>query len=353
MATPVAVTMTVMMRVVLFRHNSVRHPGTISVNNSGPKLTHFECHVTHFRIMTKSGYKKFAFSLLLYTVIVILWGAWVRISHSGDGCGDTWPLCHGQLIPEAQRGKTWVEYAHRLMSGIYGFMVIYFWWVARKLYPAGHFARKAALATLIFMITEALLGAKLVLFKLVTTNDTPYRAFVMGLHQMNSFMLTGAVALTFAAATLSEALPTPTASYKKYKYLPWLIVAIGITGAWAALSNSLFPADNIMDGFFADFSTQSHFLIRLRGLHPLLAVLGAGSLALFFWMKAQTAETTLVQKKSMQMSMLLVVGIFFGMATLLLHAPVWMKITHLTLAQTIWVVLLQWIFFARRGFAQD
>ncbi|MDG0816351.1 COX15/CtaA family protein [Bdellovibrio svalbardensis] len=297
--------------------------------------------------MTKSGYKKFAFSLLIYTLLVILWGAWVRISHSGDGCGDTWPLCHGQLIPEAQRGKTWVEYAHRLMSGIYGFVVIYFWWAARKLYPVGHFARKAALATLIFMITEALLGAKLVLFKLVTTNDTPYRAFVMALHQMNSFMLTGAVALTYAGATLHADLPAPSSQDRKYKYLPWVIVLLGITGAWASLSNSLFPTENLYDGFLADFSTQSHFLVRLRGLHPLLAVIGAGSLAFFFWMKAQISDNALLQKKSLQMSLLLIVGILFGMATLLLHAPTWMKIGHLTLAHTIWVILLQWVFFVR------
>ncbi len=297
--------------------------------------------------MTRTQYKKLAFGLLVYTILVILWGAWVRISHSGDGCGDTWPLCHGQLIPEAQRGKTWVEYGHRLMSGIYGFVVIYFFWIARKIYPVGHFARKAAVATLIFMITEALLGAKLVLFKLVTTNDTPYRAFVMALHQVNSFMLTGAVALAYASAALSDTTPTPLANYKKYKLLPWIIVILGTTGAWAALSNSLFPTDNILEGLFADLSSESHYLIRLRGLHPVLAVLGAGGLALFFWLKAQTTENALLQKKSVQMTVVLIVQILFGMSTLLFHAPTWMKITHLCLAQVIWVVLLQWVFFIR------
>ncbi|MEK2645691.1 COX15/CtaA family protein [Bdellovibrio sp. BCCA] len=297
--------------------------------------------------MTKPQYKKLAFSLLIYTLLVILWGAWVRISHSGDGCGDTWPLCHGQLIPEAQRGKTWVEYAHRLMSGIYGFVVIYFWWVARKVYPKGHFVRKAALATLIFMITEALLGAKLVLFKLVTTNDTPYRAFVMALHQVNSFMLTGAAALAFAGATITKDLPPPNKEDRRYRLLPWIIVVIGITGAWASLSNSLFPTENLLEGFFADFSTESHFLVRLRGLHPLFALLGGGSLALFFWVKAQTAESLLLERRSYQMSLALVTAIIFGIMTLILHAPVWMKIVHLALAHTIWVILLQWVFFAR------
>ncbi|UXR63354.1 COX15/CtaA family protein [Bdellovibrio bacteriovorus] len=296
--------------------------------------------------MTRSEYKKFAFSLLIYTILVILWGAWVRISHSGDGCGDTWPLCHGRLIPEAERGKTWVEYGHRLMSGIYGLVVIYFWWVARKLYQPGHFARKAALATLIFTITEALLGAKLVLFKLVTTNDTPYRAFVMALHQVNSFMLTGAVALV-AVAALSQAEKEMPSTKEAHRFFPWIIVIIGITGAWASLSNSLFPAENLWDGFMADFARDSHFLIRIRGLHPLLALLGGGGLALYFWLKAQTAELEVIQKRSLHMSLLLIFGIMFGIATLLLHAPVWMKIVHLALAHSIWVVMLQWVYLAR------
>lgn len=297
--------------------------------------------------MKRSQYKQFAFGLLVYTLLVILWGAWVRISHSGDGCGDTWPLCHGQLIPEAERGKTWVEYGHRLMSGIYGLVVIYFWWVSRKLYPKGHYARKAALATLIFTISEALLGAKLVLFGLVTTNDTPYRAFIMALHQINSFLLTGSVALTYAAALLTEDLRIPTTQDRRYRLLPWVIVVIGITGAWASLSNSLFPTDNLFQGLLDDFSSESHFLVRIRGFHPVLALLGGGSLALFFWLKAQTTESHLVQKRSVQMTGLLIAGILFGIATLLLHAPVWMKIVHLALAHCIWVVLLQWVFFIR------
>jgi cytochrome c oxidase assembly protein subunit 15 len=304
--------------------------------------------------MKRSQFKSLAFGVLLYTILVILWGAWVRISHSGDGCGDTWPLCHGQLIPEAQRGKTWVEYTHRLMSGLYGFVIIYFWWTARKLFPKDHFARKAAFASFIFMITEAALGAKLVLFKLVGNNDTPFRAFAMALHQVNSFMLTGAVALTFAAALLEAPLPQEDRSIKIYKMLPWVIVGIAITGAWAALSNSLFPSAGLAEGLLADFSADSHYLIRLRGLHPLLALTAGGGLCLYFWLKSQSTDIVLMQKKSLQVAVIIFAGMCFGIATLLMHAPVWMKLVHLALVQTIWVVLLQWVFLSRQlvGFHQ-
>lgn len=297
--------------------------------------------------MKTARFKRFTFLLLIYTLLVILWGAWVRISHSGDGCGDTWPLCNGQLIPEAERGKTWVEYTHRLMSGLYGIVVFFFWWASRKVFEKGHLARKAALATLIFTITEALLGAKLVLFGLVTTNDTPYRAFIMALHQVNSFLLTASVAVCFEASGLTKVLPSLTKTQRLHRRLPWILVLIGITGAWASLSNSLFPTQDLWSEFLADFSPDSHFLVRLRGLHPLLAVIGAGGLALYFWIQAQTSEIPLVQRRSYQMALAITATIGFGFFTLILHAPVWMKITHLALAQTIWVLLIQWIVFMR------
>jgi Uncharacterized protein required for cytochrome oxidase assembly len=298
--------------------------------------------------MKRSHFQKFALGLLLYTILVIVWGAWVRISHSGDGCGDTWPLCHGQLIPEAERGKTWVEYTHRLMSGLYGLIVIYFYYVAHKLYPKGAFAKKAALFSLIFMITEAALGAKLVLFGLVASNDTPYRAFVMALHQLNSFLLTGAVALTFVSALSDDGKLAQTNKAWYVRFFPWIIILLGVTGAWASLSNSLFPADSLFQGLKDDLDSGSHFLVRLRIIHPILALTFGGSLSLFFWMKSQSAKSFQLQRRSFHMSLLLFVGILFGIATLMLHAPTWMKIGHLTLAHSIWVTLLMWIYHYRR-----
>lgn len=289
-------------------------------------------------------FKKVSFALLIYTILVILWGAWVRISHSGDGCGDSWPLCHGQIIPEAQQGKTWVEFGHRLMSGLFGILVVLIWFKAKSLYKKGEFTRKAAFATLAFMIIEALLGAKLVLFKLVTTNDTPYRAFVMALHQVNSFLLSGSVALLFISSMKQQSFGSTSIEFKKYRKFPWIIVGIGITGAWASLSNSLFPSASLLDGLFEDFSSQSHFLIRLRGLHPLLAITAAGGLTLFMWLKYQNAESPKNQKKYLFLTSTLSFAILFGIATLIFHAPTWMKITHLGLAHSLWIILIYWVY---------
>jgi cytochrome c oxidase assembly protein subunit 15 len=298
-------------------------------------------------------FQKWTQILVIYTIVVILWGAWVRISHSGDGCGDTWPLCHGQMIPAAQQNKTWVEYAHRLMSGLFGFLVLGLFFWARRVFPKGSMARRWAALSLFFTITEALLGAKLVLFKLVTDNDTPYRAFVMGLHLVNSLMLTGSLALTADLSSAREwkrklSSPWTFEGLKPKRISSGLMISfllIAITGAIAALASTLFPSHSLLEGLQADWDESSHYLIRLRGLHPLFGLLFGGSMALTAWLsiQLQKPEEIELKKRSRFLAVAIGCGIAAGLATLFLLSPVWLKLTHLALAHTIWICLALWI----------
>ena len=61
--------------------------------------------------------RRFAWFVLGYNVIVILWGGVVRATGSGAGCGDQWPLCDGAAIPQSPQFHTMIEFTHRLMSG--------------------------------------------------------------------------------------------------------------------------------------------------------------------------------------------------------------------------------------------
>lgn len=301
----------------------------------------------------QTRFRQLAFILIFYTVLVILWGAWVRISHSGDGCGDTWPLCHGQLIPEAARGKTWVEYAHRGMSGLFGIFILLLYLRARKVFPKDALARKAAMWSLIFMITEALLGAKLVLFKLVGTNDSPFRATAMGLHLVNSLLLAGSLTLTwdFSKSVNWKRItqnPFETTALKTNKIM-WAcilgFILIGVSGALAALSSTLFPAASLAEGLRADWDPASHYLVRLRGLHPLMGLLVGGSLALTAWLSVNLLKPEMVEarKRAQYLAGILFVGILFGISTLISLAPTPMKLGHLTLAYSIWILLLLWL----------
>lgn len=275
--------------------------------------------------------------LFFYTLLVILWGAWVRISHSGDGCGESWPLCQGQLVPGAATGKTWVEYAHRATSGLYGIFVFLLWLGVRRAFARKTAARFAANLVLIFTITEALLGAKLVLFGFVSANASWGRTLVMSLHQVNSLLLTGSVTLLWLSLT-----DNGHGRRARRGLVGLLFTLIAVTGAWAALASTLFPSETLWEGLMKDFQPDSHHLLRLRLLHPMLALLGGGGLSVYLWMKSfeQGPEGRLHR----QTAIFLLCGILFGIFTLLMLSPVWMKITHLALAHLMWAALVRWAY---------
>lgn len=298
---------------------------------------------------TQSQLARFAQVLLIYTLLVILWGAWVRISHSGDGCGESWPLCNGKLIPTADQKKTWVEFSHRLTSGLFGLLVIYLFWAGRKMAPTGTALRKALLAVLIFMITEALLGAKLVLFGLVGANDSFFRLFAMGLHQVNSLLLSGSVALValFASdlpekAKQAALLTTKTPLPKLARMFLVFFVLVSITGAFASLAATLFPSTSVMEGIAKDFAPDAHYLLRIRISHPILATLIGSGLALFFWLRTHEEKNPIVRTATLQVGLMLVTAVVFGYLTLFSLAPIWMKVTHLLIAHLVWIALLRW-----------
>ncbi|MCS6831187.1 MAG: COX15/CtaA family protein, partial [bacterium] len=61
---------------------------------------------------------RFCWGVLAYNVLVILWGAFVRATGSGAGCGSHWPTCNGEVIPRPQSVETLIEFTHRATSGL-------------------------------------------------------------------------------------------------------------------------------------------------------------------------------------------------------------------------------------------
>src|SRR5436309_1151955 len=69
-------------------------------------------------------FARYAWFVLFYNLVVIMIGTVVRATNSGDGCGAHWPLCDGQFIPTAPSVARMIEYTHRAVSGLDGFVVI-------------------------------------------------------------------------------------------------------------------------------------------------------------------------------------------------------------------------------------
>src|SRR5579859_7128247 len=116
-------------------------------------------------LMTNARFQRFAWGLLIYNLLVVYWGVYVRASFSGDGCGPHWPLCGGQLVPEHPATKTLVELSHRMMSGLALALIIVMLIWALRAFPSGHGARTGAILATVFTFSEALIGASLVLLK--------------------------------------------------------------------------------------------------------------------------------------------------------------------------------------------
>lgn len=68
--------------------------------------------------------KIYAVVTTLGMFLILLMGAIVTTTGSGDGCGNSWPLCYGQLLPSQPTFETIVEYSHRIVSALLGLMVV-------------------------------------------------------------------------------------------------------------------------------------------------------------------------------------------------------------------------------------
>lgn len=273
----------------------------------------------------QNKWTRFLFYFWVYTLLVIAWGAWVRISHSGDGCGNHWPLCDGNLIPNFTHKKTWIEYAHRLMSLFYGLATVAIFLSVRRL-SVSRFVRKMNLSLMLLMISEALLGAVLVKGQLVTVDDSFTRMSVMILHQLNSFILTGVTFLLYFSFR-----ENPVQNLRlRHKWILFIFLILPITGAIAALSTTLFPSISVFQGILDDLSHTVHPFIRLRILHPLFATLLVTAFVSWCFVKAHS-----------RLAFEFLIGMVVGLVTLLTLSPIYLKIAHLLIAHTLWARLLQ------------
>jgi heme A synthase len=282
----------------------------------------------------------FAWFVLVFNIPVILWGAYVRVSYSGDGCGAHWPFCNGQALPQNMSQPTIIEFTHRMMTSVDTFLVLAMLVAAFWLYPKRHIIRKYALASFGFLLVEALLGAGLVLFRMVARDQSAGRIWYLSAHLINTMLLLAT--LTITAWLASEGLTNFRLRNIPQRIL-WsalVTVFITITGAVAALGDMLFPTESLMEGMRRDFSAASPMLLRLRMTHPAIAIAGAGLviwIALTLW---RSSHSDSLKRASLRLIALIVFQLFWGAANLTLLAPVWMQLTHLLIADFVWIAMV-------------
>ena len=292
--------------------------------------------------MKLSRFAKYAWGVLAYNVAVVLWGAFVRASGSGAGCGSHWPLCNGVVIPQSPQIETLIEFTHRLMSGLALLLVVGLIVWAFRAYSKGHPARLGAGLSMFFIVTEALVGAGLVLFEWVAQDASTGRVISMAVHLANTFLLLASLTLT--AWWASGGAPMRLRGQGLALWALGLgalgVLALGVTGAITALGDTLFPSASLAEGMRQDLLPTAHFLVRLRVWHPIIAVTVGLYLIFAAGLVAMFRPTPANKRTAIGLIVLFLLQLGAGLLNLALLAPVWMQIVHLLLADSVWIALV-------------
>ncbi|MGH8927897.1 MAG: COX15/CtaA family protein [Acidimicrobiia bacterium] len=286
---------------------------------------------------------RFAWFVIAWNVFTILLGAVVRATDSGAGCGRSWPTCQGQLLP-ALDGAAAVEFTHRTASGVALALVAALVVAVWRSRPLGHPARRSAAWAGLAIVGEALIGAAIVLYEWVADDSSVARAVAVPLHLVNTLLLLAA--LTFTAWCLNAEVVTQFRWRGRSRW--WLLVgaaaffAIAASGAVTALADTLFPSIG------GGLTGAEHFLTRLRVIHPILAAITvAAALAAI-----RNSESTVLAPRTRSVGqepsgkkewtarnlvVLTLIQVILGAATIVLGSPLWLRLSHLLVADAIWI----------------
>lgn len=286
---------------------------------------------------------RFAVFVLIFNLAVIAWGAFVRHSFSGDGCGSHWPLCNGEVFPTSPTTATIIEFTHRTTSFLALVFVVALLILAMKTFPKGHGARAAAWLALTFTLVSAAIGALLVVFGWVGQDDSMGRAITLSMHLINTMLLLGAL-----IHVIWWGMGRPRVPLRGQGVTGWLVIVgslavliVGMSGAVTSLGDTIFPRDSSLQVISEGLSPTGHFLLRLRLWHPFIAIGSALVLLLAVLVLSEVCERREV--RAFGRDVLIVVGaqLLLGLASVLLKAPTLLALLHLLLADALWILVIR------------
>lgn len=286
------------------------------------------------------AFTRYAWGVLAYNLLVVAWGAFVRATGSGAGCGQHWPTCNGQVVPRAPELATVIEFTHRATSGIAFLLVIGLAVWAFRAFPRGHAARQASLAAVAFMIAESLVGAGLVLYGWVAKDTSSARGWVMAIHLTNTFLLLATLGLVADWSRHPGGFRQPGRLRALLGLALLVLLAAGVTGAIAALGDTLYPASSLADGLRQELAPGAAVLLRLRLLHPFVALASAVALVAAVRAALRVRDEPRTRRPAYAAVALVAVQMVAGAANVLLLAPVPLQIVHLLLADLTWLSLV-------------
>jgi cytochrome c oxidase assembly protein subunit 15 len=290
---------------------------------------------------SRRNFALYAWGVLAYNLAVIAWGAYVRASFSGDGCGAHWPTCGGQFLPTEMAKPKLIEFSHRLMTtlDVLATGLLCLW--SFLAFPKKHALRRYAVYAVILLVIEGALGAGLVLLRQVAHDQSVGRGWSMSLHLTNTMLLMGAYTIMAWLASRGQAKINLAGISTKLRMAVLTTFAVSITGAIAALGDTLFPATSLANGVAQDFAAGSSLLLKLRLVHPAIAILSAIYL---LWAAASAMqdreEGNPLRTAGVRVTVMVFVQVLAGFANIYLLAPIWIQLLHLLIADVLWITVV-------------
>lgn len=293
--------------------------------------------------MSNRRFTFYAWGVMVFTLVVILWGDVVQATGSGDGCGAHWPTCNGEVLPLSKGLETFIEFFHRVTSGLSLLLTIGLLLWSRRAFPKGHLVRLGAGLAMFFMITESLVGAGLVLFRLVGEDASVARAIVAPIHLINTLFLIGSLALTAWWSSHPEHRPV----WRGQGLVGWAlglglggILLVAAAGALTSLGDALFPVRNTAEAVGRALTPGEHFLVQLRIYHPFIAVLVSVYGVLVANLIALLRPSPYIRRFARVAGGLFVFQLGMGYLNVLQAAPLYTQLPHLLLSDLVWVTWL-------------
>ena len=220
-----------------------------------------------------------AFATAFLTVGLIVFGAIVRVTDSGLGCGNQWPLCNGTIFPPLDNLTAWIEWLHRLFAALIGLFGLATLWVAIRAYRGGRINRLALAATVaaaILFFVQSILGAIVVVLDLPPTSVTLHLGTAM---LLLAALLIAAIASVYRPDGATTAGDRVTALAYVTTALSFVIILTGAlvrgSGAtlacvdWPLCNGAIFPFEQ---GQLAIIHMLHRFAVAALGLSLLLVV---------------------------------------------------------------------------------
>ena len=290
-------------------------------------------------IPANSGFATFAWIVLIYNLLVVGFGVFLRAAGLGDGCGENWPLCTGEKNPVKGSFATLIESTHRISTTLVGlFAIIMVVWAFRY-FAKGHPAKKMAVGFLVMTLFEGLVGRHLVVKGLVTDKDTVERAMWMMAHVVSIFLLLG----FNVGAALSTSGIRPI-QFRNQGVVGWLLglgffgtFLLGVSGAISAFGHQVRPD---VEGLSERLQAGAFWASKLAIAHPI----GSASIGLFMFLMCGLIQhlrpDPFVKNACRTVIGLLALQMGVGLLNIFMSAPIFMQMIHLVLADLNWISLV-------------